>query len=115
MSDKIGFFLVGFLLVRYGGRIGDGMDIPYGIWVGRIAAAALAVGGYEAYSRTRLSRPRESIAQGSLETLAVVVGTAGAGTGGGAIAFAAGVDVLLSVAIGGIVGILASLFIRAGK
>jgi hypothetical protein len=30
MSGKIGFLLVGLLLVRFGGRLGDGMDIPSG-------------------------------------------------------------------------------------
>jgi len=115
MSDKLGFLLVGFLLVRFGGLMGDGMDIPYGIWVGRIVGAVLAFSGYEVYSRARLNRSRESVAQGSPETLAGVVGTAGAGTGGGVLAFAAGVDVLLSVAIGSVVGILAAVFIRAGK
>ena len=115
MSGKLGFLLVGFLLVRFGALIGDGIDIPYGIWVGRIVGAALAFSGYEAYSRSRLNRSREPAAQGSPETLAVVVGTAGAGTGGGVLAFAAGLDILLSVAIGGVVGVLAAVFIRAGK
>ena len=115
MSGKLGFLLVGFLLLRFGALIGDGMDIPYGIWVGRVVGAALAFSGYEAYSRSRLNRSRESAAQGSPEMLAVVVGTAGAGTGGGVLAFAAGLDILLSVAIGGVVGVLAAAFIRAGK
>ncbi|HJN45061.1 MAG: hypothetical protein QF786_12045 [Vicinamibacterales bacterium] len=115
MSDKIGFLLVGFLLVRFGGRLGDGTDIPSGIWVGRFLGAALAAVGYEVYSRTRVNRPRDSIAQGAPETLAVVVGTAGAGTGGGVLAIAAGMGILLSVAIAGVVGILAAVFIRAGR
>ena len=115
MSDKIGFLLVGFLLVKFGGRIGDGLDIPYGIWVGRIVGAALAVGGYEMYSRSCLNRSRKSVAQGYQETLAVVVGTAGAGAGGGVLAFAADVDIVLSVAIGGVVGILVAVFVRAGS
>ena len=110
MSDK-----VGFLLVRVGAEIGDGTDIPYGIWVGRIVGALVAVAAYEVFSRIRLGRPREAIAHRSPETLAIVVGTAGAGTGGGVLAFVAGVDILLSVAIGGAVGVLAAVFIRAGK
>jgi hypothetical protein len=115
MSEKIGFLLLGLLLVRFGGQIGDGTAIPYGIWVGRFLGAALAVVGYEVYSRIRVNRPRESSPQSAPETLAVVVGTAVAGTGGSVLAFSAGMDILLSVATGGIVGILAAVFIRNGK
>ncbi len=115
MPTSIGFLLVGLLLVRFGGQVGDSTDLPYGIWVGRFVGAALAFAGYETFSRIRLHRPRGSGEQASSETLAAVIGALAAGTGGAILAFSAGVNAPLSVATGGIAGILAAVFIRAAK